>query len=183
MCMISPEAMCRMLAKPFPRDVHLVVAEAAPALPVRLWLDDRIVEIGHVEKGALGLIKLEEAILENAGANLAHELVVEMEVVLSEELPAERLRAFGQMMEIRARVARAGRAGAVRIQLLLRAFVNAAAQLEKPARGESRAALRELRRHDAIEHVDAAMNGFEDIERRADAHEVARLVVRQQLRP
>ena len=135
-----------------------------------------------MQEGALGSVELEEAILENARADLAHELVVEMEVVLAEELPAERLRALGEVMQVGARVARAGRAGALRIERLLGAFVDAAAQLQEAARGEGDAALRELRRHDAVEHVDAAMDGFEDIERRADAHEVARLVVRQELR-
>ena len=32
------------------------------------------------------------------------------------------------------------------------------------------------RRHHAIEHVDAEANGFDEIERRADAHQIARLV-------
>jgi hypothetical protein len=30
-----------------------------------------------------------------------------------------------------------------------------------------------------VEHVDAAVHGFEQVERRADAHEVARLVGRE----
>ena len=115
-------------------------------------------------------------------ANLAHELVVEMNVVLPEQLPAERLARLRQVMQIGARVARAGRAGASRIEFLLGEFVNAAAHLQKPARSENGAALRQLRRHDAIEHVHAAMDGFENIERRADAHEIARLVLRQKLR-
>ena len=115
-------------------------------------------------------------------ANLAHELVVEVDVVLPEELPAERLARLRQVMQVGARVARAGRAGAGRIEFLLGEFVNAAAHLQKAARGEDGAALRELRRHDAIEHVHAAMDGFENVERRADAHEVARLVLRQKLR-
>ena len=115
-------------------------------------------------------------------ANVAHELVIEMDVVLAEQLPAERLARLREVMQIGARVARAGRAGAGGIELFVREFVNAAAHLEETARGEDGAALRQLRRHDAVEHVDAAMDGFEDIERRADAHEIARLVRRQKLR-
>ena len=83
-------------------------------------------------------------------------------------------------MEIRARVARAGRAIAIGIERFVGKFVNAAAQLQKSARGKSGAALRQLRRHDAIEHVHPAMDGFQQIERRAHAHQVTRLVVRQQ---
>ena len=71
-------------------------------------------------------------------ADLAHELVVKMDVVLAEELPAERLAGLGQMMQIGARVARAGRAAAVRIERLLGEFVNAAPHLQKAARGEDR---------------------------------------------
>ena len=82
---------------------------------------------------------------------------------------------LGQMMQIGAGIARAGGAGAGGIELFLGEFVNAAAQLQKAARGESAAALRDLRGDDAVEHVDAAMHGFEDVERRADAHEIARL--------
>ena len=135
-----------------------------------------------MQKGALFPIEIEEAILDNALPNLAHELVIEVKIVLPEQLPAEGFARLGEVMQVSAGVARAGRAGAGGIELFLGEFVNAAAHLQKAARGEDGAALRHLRRHDAIEHVHAAMHRFEDIERRADAHEVARLVVRQKLR-
>lgn len=85
-------------------------------------------------------------------------------------------------MEISARVAGAGRASALGIERVVGEFVNATAQLQIPARGKGAAALRDLSRDDAIEHVHAAMHGFEDIERRADAHEVAWTICRQKLR-
>ncbi len=127
-------------------------------------------------------IKISEAISQNACSNVAHELVIEMDVVFAEELPAQRLARLREVMQIGARVARAGRAGAGGIEFFVGEFVNAAAHLEKTARGEGGAALRQLRRHDAVEHVDAAMDRFEDVERRADAHEIARFVRRQELR-
>src|SRR5690349_19499451 len=49
-------------------------------------------------------------------------------------------------------------------------------------RGKHRAALRELRRNDAVEEIDPAMDRFENIERRADPHEIAGTVFRQLLR-
>jgi hypothetical protein len=105
-----------------------------------------------------------------------------MDVVFAQELPSERLARLGQVMQISAGVARTGRTSAGGIKFLFGEFVNAAAHLQKTARGEDGAALRELRGHDAIEHVHATMNGFEEIKRRADAHEVPRLVLRQKLR-
>ena len=133
-------------------------------------------------KARFSSVKIEETSARDALADFAHELVVEMNVVFAEQLPAERFARLGQMMEISARVARAGRAIAGRIEFLLRVFVNAAPHLQEPARSEDGAALGELRRHDAIEHVHAAMDGFENIERRAHAHQIARFVLRQKLR-
>ena len=48
------------------------------------------------------------------------------------------------------------------------------AQLNFPLRREGRAALRELRGDDAVEHVNTAMDGLEQIDGCADTHEVAR---------
>src|SRR5436309_15052954 len=82
-------------------------------------------------------------------------------------------------MQVGAAVTRAGRATAFRIERFIGEFVHAAARLQVTARSEGAAALRHLRGNDAIEHVDSAMHGFEDVERCTDAHQVTRLVVRQ----
>ena len=87
-----------------------------------------------------------------------------------------------EMVEISARVARTRRAAALGIQRFVGKFIDAAPQLQIAARGEGRAALRDLRGDDAVEHVHAAMHRFENVERCADAHEVARAVVREELR-
>src|SRR5688572_27071334 len=134
-----------------------------------------------MEKGALLLVKVEETSSQDALADFAHELVVEMNVVFAEQLPPERLARLGQMVEISSRVTRAGRAIAGRIEFFLRVFVNAAPHLQEAAGSEDRTALRELRRHDAIEHVHAAVNSFENIKRCAHSHQIARLVVRKKL--
>ncbi len=134
-----------------------------------------------MQEGALLFVKLEETILQDAGADLAHELVIKVDVMFAEQLPAERFRAFRQVMEIGARITGTGRAAAFGVELLLREPVNAAPHLQEPARGENSPALRELGRHDAVKHVHAAMDRLEQIERRAHAHEVARFVRGQQL--
>jgi hypothetical protein len=86
------------------------------------------------------------------------------------------------MMKVGAGIARARGAIAGRIEFFVRVFVNAPPHLEKAPGSKDGASLRQLRRHDAVEHVYAAMDGFEDIERRADAHQIAWLVFRQKLR-
>ena len=101
--------------------------------------------------------------------------------MLAEELPAEVLAALREVMQVGPRVARTGRAGAERIERGVGEFVHASAQLQKSARRESGPALRDLRGDDAIKHVHAAVHGFEDVERRADAHEVARAIKREKL--
>ncbi len=105
-----------------------------------------------------------------------------MNVVLAEQLPAKCLGSFRQVMEISAGVTRTGGTGALGIERLGGIFVNAAPQLQKAARGKGSAALRELRRHDAIEHVHAVMDRLQDIERCAHSHEIARLVGWQKFR-
>src|SRR3954447_24051086 len=84
-------------------------------------------------------------------------------------------------MQIGARIARAGWTKAIGIKLLLREFVNTAPQLQKAARRKGTTTLRDLRRDDAIKHINAAMHRFENVEGRADAHQVAWLVLWQQI--
>ena len=50
----------------------------------------------------------------------------------------------------------------------------------EPGKGEAVAAV--AGRQHAIEHVDAARDGFQKVRRRADAHEVTRLLGRQRRR-
>ena len=100
--------------------------------------------------------------------------------MLADELPAEGFLALREVVKVGAGVARAGRARAVGIEWVVRAFVNPAPELQESARGERPAALGDLGGDDAIEHVDPAMDGFENIERRSNAHEVAGFVLRQE---
>ena len=124
----------------------------------------------------------QEGVLEDALADLPHHLVIEEDVVLAEERPAERLLGLGEVMQIAARILGADRALAQGVDLLLRELIDRAAQLQDATRGIRRSELGDFVRDDAVEHVDAAVDGFEEVERGADAHQVARLVVREHRR-
>ncbi len=104
-----------------------------------------------------------------------------MQIVLTQKLPAERLTHLDQVVQIRAGVAGAGRAVAVRIERQVGHRVNGPAHLQVAARGEGPAALRHLRRDDAVEHVDPAVHGLQEVERRAHAHQVPGLLLRHLL--
>ncbi len=168
--------------KSFAGGVDFIVAEHQPLDGFRTGIVDGIVQVVLVQEGALFLVKLEEAAGQDAFADFAHELVIEVNVMLAEQLPAEGFLCLGEMVEIGAGIARASRARAGGVELVLGELVNAAPQLQESARGEGASALGDLRGNDAVEHVHAAMHGFQDVERRADAHEVARLVAGQEFR-
>ena len=79
------------------------------------------------------MVKRQEAIFKNARTDLAHELVVEVDVVLADERPAERLLRLREMMQIRPRMRGTHRAGARGIQRHVGEFVHAAPQLDDAA--------------------------------------------------
>src|SRR5450432_3668979 len=114
---------------------------------------DRVSAIGFLENVALLSVESSKPPRQDTGANVTHQLVIKMQVVFAKKLPAQRLTRLGEVMEIGPRIAGAGRTRTCRIEPFLREFVNAAAHLEETARSENSAALRQLRRHDAIEHV------------------------------
>ena len=162
--------------------VHFIVTKVERHFFPGLLHVDRIVHVRLVEECALFAVEIEEAILKDALADFAHELVVKIDVVLPDELPAEVFVALREVMQIRTRVARTRGAVAERIEFVLGEFINAATQLQKPTRSERAASLSDLCGNDAVKHVHAAMHCFEQIERRAYAHEVAREILREKLR-
>ena len=107
-----------------------------------------------------------------------HQLLVEMHVRPAQQHGAEHLAAFHQMMQIGARVLRRW-TGAFRIERAFVLGIFGVAQIEPAAPGEGLVMAARARRHHAVEHVDAAGNGFEQILRRADAHQIARPILRQ----
>jgi hypothetical protein len=98
--------------------------------------------------------------------------------VLSDELPSEVLASFREVVEIRTRVPHAGGAIAKWVEIAFRELVDASPELQKPTRGKCAAALRHLRRDDAVEHVHAAMNCLEDVQWCPDPHEISRTILR-----
>ena len=97
-----------------------------------------------------------------------------MEVVDAEEPRAERLAALEEVVQVAAAEGPAGRAGAARVERVVDGRVGPARDAHAPGRGEGRPLPGEVRRQDAVEHVDAAADGVQEIGRRADAHQVAR---------
>ena len=156
--------------------VDLVVAEAGFFDGFGGLGVDGMIEVVDGQGFALGAIEIEEGAFEDGGAEFPHELVVEEDVVFADELPAEGFVGFREVVEVGAGVAGAGGTGADGVEGGVGKFVDAAAELDKAAGGESAAAAGNLRGDDAVEHVDAAVDGFEDVERGADAHEVAGFV-------
>ncbi len=108
--------------------------------------------------------------------------MVEIDVVLSDEVPSEGFTGLCEVMQIGAVVATTGGTRALGIQRFEGELVDASAHLEETSRGEGASALSDLGRDDAIEHVHATAHGFEDIDWHADAHEVAGSVLWQEAR-
>ena len=135
--------------------------------------DRRVGFVVAHEGKALALVVGGEGAVENGGAHLGHQLVVKGDVVVGEELPAEGFVALNQVVDVGARVGAAGGAGAAGVEWFFGEFIHGAAAVDFAVRGEGGAALGELGGDDAIEHVHAAVHGFEDVDRGAHAHEVA----------
>src|SRR3954470_14018223 len=91
-------------------------------------------------------------------------------------MPAEELVRFDEMVQVGAGVFATSLAAAARVNGLVGKFINAPFQTEFPMRSENRATLGELRGNNAVEHIHAAVHRLENIERRTDAHEIARQV-------
>lgn len=108
--------------------------------------------------------------------------MVEVQIVLTDEIPTEILVGLRQMVQVRARVHPTCLAFARRIERIFVELVDAAIDMNFASRRKRGAAFRKIRRNDTIEHVDAPVNGLEQIERRTDAHQVARLIFRHQRR-
>ena len=104
--------------------MHLVVAKAIGFLiPGEGALSAGIIHILDLEDLALLFVKREEAIFQNALPDIAHQLVIEVDVMLPHQLPPQWLLRFRQVMEISARVRGADGTRAARIDLFLRKLI------------------------------------------------------------
>ena len=140
-----------------------------------------IVDVIDLEHLALLVVEREETVLEDALPHLAHQPMIEENVMLAEELPSQSLFALREVVQVGAIVTSASRAGAVGVQRLLRALINTTPHLKESARREASTALRHLRWDDTVKHIHPAMNGLKNVERCADPHEITRPILWQQL--
>ena len=113
------------------------------------------------------------------GADFAHQLLVVMQVVDGIEARTEYLVEAVQMVQVGAGEVAAGVAGALLVQRTHVHPVLRILDLDVAEAGEQHAVARIARRHHAVEHVDALRDRLHDVFRRAHAHQVARLVLRQ----
>jgi RNA polymerase sigma factor (sigma-70 family) len=102
----------------------------------------------------------------------------EPQIMKAEEAQPEQLLLVDEVTDVRAREALARRAGAALVQRAGIACEAGVPQVQPPLPGQRAPGARCARREHAIEHVDAAAHAGEQIERRADAHQVARLGLR-----
>ena len=105
-----------------------------------------------------------------------------MQVVHAGQHRRQHLAAAIEVMKIGAREARTGHAGAGRIERRVVFLVAGISNAQVAETCEEMAVAGVSRRHDAVEHVDAGADAVDQVFRRADAHQVARLVGRQAVR-
>src|SRR6266513_3714211 len=113
-----------------------------------------------------------EASLLDRRAQLAHQLLVVVEVVKRVEPGAQNLVRLLQVMEVGAREMPAGVAGAALVQGGGVVTVARVADLDVAAAREQPAVARVARRQHAVEHVDACADRLDDVLGRAHPHEV-----------
>jgi len=83
------------------------------------------------------------------------------------------------MVEIGARIVSGGRAIAFRVEGAWIFGMAGVAQIDLAAPGIGQAMASGPRRHHAIEHIDAARHGMQNVVGRADAHQIAGTIGRQ----
>ena len=161
--------------KSFLGGVHFIGPEGQGTAGGRLFGGGRgrMVQVLPPEGLAGGVVVIEETSRKDGAADFPHQLVVEPDVMLSHQLPAQGLLGFGQVMQVGAAVFGADRAGAGRIGREVLEFVDAPPELDDSPGGEESAAFGHLGRNDAVEHIDAAMHRFQHIQRGADSHQIA----------
>ena len=121
---------------------------------------------------------LEAALVERI-ADLLHQMVVEPEVMHDQQTLRQHLAALEQVAQIRAAEPAAGRTLTAFLDRAVVGLILRIHDVENAAVREQMTVARVPGRHDAVEEVDAARNALDDVARRADAHQIARLVLRR----
>src|SRR5262245_12295765 len=125
---------------------------------------------------------VDEAAFGNGLTDPGHQLLIIGEIGDGQEHHAEDLAGLDQMVEIGSRKVRGGGACACLVERPRIVGMPGIAEIEPAEAGEGLAVPARARRHHAVEHVDAARHRLDDVERRADAHEIAGPLLRQQRR-
>src|SRR5206468_5973486 len=108
-----------------------------------------------------------------------HQLLIVVQVVPGQEHRTQDLFRFHQMVDVTPGVGPACWTDALGIDWAWIDRVPCIAHVELPEAREGCARATASRRHDAVEHIDAALNCAQDVLGPADAHEIARPVARQ----
>jgi hypothetical protein len=98
--------------------------------------------------------------------------VVKDEIMDAEKFPPEDFVGLREVVEIRSGIASASFAATILIQRLLREFIGCPAELHFSARDERGSTFSKSGGENTVEHIDSAVDRFENIERSADSHEV-----------
>src|SRR5574343_272230 len=114
----------------------------------------------------------------DGGAHLGHDDLIEMQVVDGVQHAAQDFAAAEQVVEVGTAERGAGVARTRRVERAGVGLVAGVLDLDIAEAGEQVAVAGVAGRHHAVEHVDAALDREDQVFRRADAHQVARLVGR-----
>ena len=125
------------------------------------------------------LAELAERAVEDGLAHIPHELQQEVQVVDADQAVCQEFFGLEEMADIGARI--------VAARITLTTFFNGmeivgilgVAHGQAARMGHGHAVAGNARREDAVKHIDAAGDAFEQAVRRADAHEVTGFILRQ----
>ena len=169
--------------KPRRRGVNLVGPKSRTRRrPNRRRPHTGVINVLNPEERPHGLVKGQKPVIKNALTDLPHQALIKMQVMLTHQIPSQRLVGLGQVVQVSPGIFLAGRTWTGRIRRLLTEFIDRAPKLQQPSRGENRPALGQLRWNDAVKHVHAPVHGFKKIKRRAHPHQISRPIRRQQRR-
>src|ERR1700677_713070 len=113
--------------------------------------------------GKAGSQKLAPAARLNGGANLGKQRIIVSQVVPGQERWPEHFVGIEQMMQVRPAELPAHRALAIRLERGRIAAMASVAQPQGAGAGEGEGVAAVARRQDAIEHVNAAIDGLHDV--------------------
>ena len=110
---------------------------------------------------------------------LSNQPQVKREVMDGSDLERQQLIRFEQMMQVSTAVKRIDIRMRVRIDRRKIVSPFAVAHVHRTESSEELTVTPVACRHDTVEHIHAPFDGFEQVHRRTDSHQVARLVFRQ----